>query len=184
MKAARGTPEEAPAPSAIVGWGLGDFCEGPTRCGKSDVPVGRRGISAVVCRSPPSGTPSWRDPASQSPPGDGETPGPPRSLAPPPRPVGSSPPPTSLQAQHLLRGPGPPRVRHGEENYGGGSRPQAGGKAHGECLGVSPIAAGKGKGGENRPHCLGEPSGSPTWGRPLRWKGSRGETLGTFRGIH
>lgn len=109
MKAERGTPEEAPSPSAIVGWGLGDFCEGPTRWGKSAVPVGRRGISAVVCRSPPSGTPSWRDPASQSPPGDGETPGPPRSLAPPPRPVGSSPPPTSLQARHLFRRPGPPR---------------------------------------------------------------------------
>lgn len=67
---------------------------------------------------------------------------------------------------------------------GGGCRPQAGGKAHGECLGVSPNAAGRGKGGGSELRRQGKLSGFPVWGRPLDVRETKGEILGTFPGIH
>lgn len=66
----RGDSEEAPSTREGVGWGLGDSSKGAgaTRWEKSNVSsAGGRAIAAVVCRSPPSGTPPWRDPASRSP---------------------------------------------------------------------------------------------------------------------
>lgn len=72
-----------------------------------------------------------------------------------------------------------PAVRR---NYGGGSRPQAGGKAHGDCLGVSPNAAGRGKGGGSELHRQGELSGFPTWGRPLDVREARGGNPGHLPG--
>lgn len=69
-------------------------------------------------------------------------------------------------------------------NYGGGSRPQAGGKAHGECLGVSPNAAGRGKRGGSELHRQGELPRIPNLGEAFRCRGSQGGILGTFLGIH
>lgn len=161
-----------------MGWGLGDFFKGSTRWVKSmslSEGEGSRLSCAVFLPQGPrlSGIPPPRARGSC-----GETPRPPRSPAPPPR------PPAFRPCIYLLRRPGlspRPAVRR---NYGGGSRPQAGGKAHGDCLGVSPNAAGRGKGGGSELHRQGELSGFPTWGRPLDVREARGEILGTFPGIH
>lgn len=84
----------------------------------------------------------------------------------------------SAPARRLPASRPSPRPAPGEK-YGGGSRPQAGGKAHGECLGVSPIAAGREKGGGNEPHRLGARPRFPTWGRPWMEGKPRGN-LGHF----
>lgn len=65
VKAARGTPEEAPWPSAIVGWGLGDFCEGPTagesRMSQSAEEGSRQSCAVLLPQGPrPGGTPPPR----------------------------------------------------------------------------------------------------------------------------
>lgn len=93
------------------------------------------------------------------------------------------PPSASLQALHLLRRPG--LSKPGNRRKLWRWFPLSGGwKTHGECLRVSPEAAGRGKGGGNELHRPRELSGFPFWGRPLRYKGNQGGTLGTFPGIH
>lgn len=181
MKAAWGARRRLGRRECVWGgvWGISvrGRPAGESRMSPSAEKGSRQSCAVLLPQGPrPGGTPP---PSAGG--GCGETPRPPRSLAPPPRLACSSPPPTSLQAQHLLRRPSPPQARHGVENYGGGSRPQAGGKAHGECLGVSPIAAGKGKGGENELLRAGELPGFPTWGRPLDGREARGNP-GHFSG--
>lgn len=127
------------------GWrgvGFGGFLKGGRPAGKSGMSL--RKASDRGCRVPFS---SLGDPvpAGSRPPEPETAVGKPLGRPAAPRrrlalPAPARRPPPSGPASPSQARP-PPRPARGG-NYGGGSRTRAGGKAHGECLGVSPNAAG------------------------------------------
>lgn len=153
--------------------GVGDFYQGSTRWVKSMSLSGGEGSRLSCAVFLPQGPRLGGIPPPRARGSGGETPRPPRSPAPPPRPPAFRP-----CASVFFAGPAlSPRLAM-RGHCGGGSRPQAGGKAHGECLGVSPNAAGRGKGGGSELRRQRELSGFPAWGRPLDVKGSQGGNPG------
>lgn len=171
-----GTPRRLDRRGWLWGGVWGIPTRGSTRWEKSDVPSAGEGSPLSCAVLLPQGPRPGGIPPPRARGCGGETPRPPRSPAPPPRAPCSiqsaacqpSGPASSSQAR-----PSPRPAMRG--NYAGGSRTQAGGKAHGECLGVSPNAAGRGKGGGNELHRPGEPLGFPTWGRPLDVREAKGK---------
>lgn len=145
----------------------------PTRKSLRRSLPGRRGIWVVVCRSPPLGTPSWRDPASLSRRQSWGNPSPARSFAPPPRPPRSSPQLASLQARRLPRRPGPLHARHrGNWRW---FQPAGGWKSPRWMPWGPPHCCGKGKGKRKWTSPPSRSPGFPTWGRPLDGREAKGE---------
>lgn len=154
-----------------------EFYKGSIHWVRSTSPSAGRGMRLSCAVLLPQGPRPGGIPPPRARGRSGETPRPPRSLAPPPR-------ATSPQAPQLLRRPGPSPRPAMRGHCGGGSALRLVEKPTVNDSGFSPNAAGRGKGGGSEPHSQGELPGFPTWGRPFDVREARGGILGTFPGIH
>ncbi|XP_049723895.1 translation initiation factor IF-2-like [Elephas maximus indicus] len=176
-----GNSEEARSPRVCAGAGK-NLGERSSRLGKSNAPAGQRGLAprescAILL---PQG-PRPADPASQSRGSWGKPLALAPCLAPPPRSPRASPPPATLQAP-CLREAGSLHARAERELWRWFPR-AGGGKAHGECLAVSPRphCCGKGEGRRRRTSLLGRTTSIPKPGRPVDGGESQGNP-GRFPG--